>query len=125
MKHFILLLIASLGICDNACAQRAPLPTNLPDSVKEELDITYGKAPGQELKLDIFRPKNDAVLPACLLVHGGRRVAKRRLGRERVVRMWTNQSDCCDTISRHGQVARSDRKGSRIARACKTARPDI
>lgn len=39
--------------------------------MKAELDLTYGTTPEQELKLDIYRPKTDVVLPACVLVHGG------------------------------------------------------
>ncbi len=53
-------------------AKRTPLPATPPDSVSAELDITYGKTPEQELKLDIYRPKNaDKPLPACVLIHGG------------------------------------------------------
>ncbi len=54
--------------------KRQPLPTSPPDSVQAELDITYGKTPEQELKLDIYRPKQlpeGKSLPACVLIHGG------------------------------------------------------
>jgi acetyl esterase/lipase len=68
-------LIALLALCVPAFAQtkakREPLPTDVPDTLTAELNITYGKTPEQELKLDIYRPKNDTVLPACVLVHGG------------------------------------------------------
>src|SRR5437870_5495156 len=72
----IAFLIALLGLSASAFAQTkskpAPLPTEPPDSVEAELDITYGKAPEQELKLDIYRPKaRGDRLPACVLVHGG------------------------------------------------------
>ena len=50
----------------------APLPAEPPESVRAELDITYGKTPEQELKLDVYRPKSGGdKLPACVLVHGG------------------------------------------------------
>lgn len=52
-------------------AQNEPLPSAPPDSVKAELNLTYGNTPEQELKLDLYRPKSEAVLPACVLVHGG------------------------------------------------------
>ncbi|RBP35681.1 acetyl esterase/lipase [Roseimicrobium gellanilyticum] len=55
-----------------AAAKREPLPSTPPDTIQAELDITYGKTPEQELKLDIYRPKAGGdKLPACLLVHGG------------------------------------------------------
>lgn len=52
-------------------AQNEPLPSAPPESVKAELNLTYGRTPEQELKLDLYRPKSDGVLPACVLVHGG------------------------------------------------------
>jgi gluconolactonase len=73
MKLPLLSLIATftLAFTGLALAQREPLPSDPPDTVKAELDLTYGKTAEQELKLDIYRPKSDAVLPACVLVHGG------------------------------------------------------
>lgn len=68
MQRSILLAALLTGA---SFAQRTPLPSEPPESVKAELNITYGKTPEQELKLDIYRPKNEAVLPACVLVHGG------------------------------------------------------
>lgn len=67
----IIILLATLTLSVAAFAQRVPTPTEVPDTLKAEFDLTYGKTPEQELKLDIYRPKNDAVLPACVLVHGG------------------------------------------------------
>ena len=69
-------LLALLALSASAFAQTkaktAPLPAEPPDSVKAELDITYGKTPEQELKLDVYRPKSGGdKLPACVLVHGG------------------------------------------------------
>ena len=69
-------LLALLALSASAFAQTkaktAPLPSEPPDSVKAELDITYGKTPEQELKLDVYRPKAGGdKLPACVLVHGG------------------------------------------------------
>ena len=69
-------LAAILALGSTAFAQTktkpAPLPSEAPESVKAELDITYGKTPEQELKLDIYRPKSGGdKLPACVLVHGG------------------------------------------------------
>jgi gluconolactonase len=52
-------------------AKREPLPTAVPDTLKAELNLTYGKTPEQELKLDLYRPKEAINLPACVLVHGG------------------------------------------------------
>lgn len=71
MKTSINVLIVSFLFCAVALAQRAPLPSDPPDSIKAELDLTYGKTAEQELKLDVYRPKSDSVLPACVLVHGG------------------------------------------------------
>lgn len=51
--------------------RREPLPSDPPDTVKAELDLTYGTTAEQELKLDVYRPKSEAVLPACVIVHGG------------------------------------------------------
>lgn len=70
------LIVALLALCVPAMAQtkakREPLPTEVPDTLKAELNITYGKTPEQELKLDVYRPKAGGdSLPACVLVHGG------------------------------------------------------
>jgi acetyl esterase/lipase len=65
------LLIAALTFTTAAPAQRVPPPAEAPATLKAEFDLTYGKTPEQELKLDVYRPKSDAVLPACVLVHGG------------------------------------------------------
>jgi acetyl esterase/lipase len=71
------ILLATLAISTAAFAQtaptnRAPLPAEPPDTVKSELNITYGRTPQQELKLDVYRPKAGGdSLPACVLVHGG------------------------------------------------------
>jgi gluconolactonase len=70
------IFLATLALGVTAFAQTktrpAPLPSEPPDTVKAELDITYGKTPEQELKLDIYRPKSGGdKLPACVLVHGG------------------------------------------------------
>lgn len=65
------LTLLCLAITGLAHAQREPLPSDPPESVKAELDLTYGKTAEQELKLDLYRPKGDAVLPGCVLVHGG------------------------------------------------------
>ncbi len=69
-------LAAILALSAAAFAQTktkpAPLPSEPPESVKAELDITYGRTPGQELKLGVYRPKSGGEkLPACVLVHGG------------------------------------------------------
>lgn len=53
-------------------AKREPLPADPPATLKAELDIAYGKTPEQELKMDVYRPKDGGdSLPACVLVHGG------------------------------------------------------
>ncbi len=67
----IVVTIAALAYCSPLLAQRAPLPTTPPESIKAELDMTYGSTPEQELKLDIYRPKTDVILPGCVLIHGG------------------------------------------------------
>lgn len=68
--------LAALTIVSAAFAQapakRVPLPSEPPATVQAELDVTYGKTPEQELKLDLYRPKAGGDrLPACVLVHGG------------------------------------------------------
>ena len=65
------LLLTALTLSNAALAQRVATPTEVPATLKAEFDIVYGKTPEQELKLDVYRPKNDTVLPACVLVHGG------------------------------------------------------
>jgi gluconolactonase len=66
------LLLAALLLSDSAFAQRVPLSSEPPESVKAELDLTYGKTPEQELKLDVYRPKAGGDrLPACVFIHGG------------------------------------------------------
>ncbi|MBL9156459.1 MAG: alpha/beta hydrolase [Verrucomicrobiales bacterium] len=64
-------LVFALAFTGLVHAQREPLPSDPPESVKAELDLTYGTTAEQELKLDVYRPKSEAVLPACVLVHGG------------------------------------------------------
>lgn len=70
MKTYTAIFLVTLAISTSAFAQT--IPSEPPETVKAELDITYGKTPEQELKLDVYRPKagGDA-LPACVLVHGG------------------------------------------------------
>lgn len=63
------LCLATSAIAQSTAGQ---LPSTPPESLSVELNITYGKTPEQELKLDIYRPKAAAeLLPACVLVHGG------------------------------------------------------
>lgn len=64
-------LVFALAFTGLVHAQREPLPSDPPETVKAELDLTYGTTAEQELKLDVYRPKSDARLPACVLVHGG------------------------------------------------------
>jgi acetyl esterase/lipase len=74
MIRSIFLATIALGVAAFAQPKTkpAPLPSEPPENVKAELDITYGKTPEQELKLDIYRPKSGGdKLPACVLVHGG------------------------------------------------------
>ena len=72
MNRLFPFLITTMALSGACLAQQAPpLPTDPPESVKAELNVTYGTTAEQELKLDVYRPKTDAVLPACVLVHGG------------------------------------------------------
>lgn len=77
MKTRSAILLATLTISTAVFAQTtpakpAPLSSEPPETVKAELDVTYGKTPEQELKLDVYRPKAGGdSLPACVLVHGG------------------------------------------------------
>lgn len=64
-------LVFALAFTGLVHAQREPLPSDPPESVKAELDLTYGTTAEQELKVDVYRPKSEARLPACVLVHGG------------------------------------------------------
>lgn len=65
------LLVTAFTVSTVALAQRVATPAEAPATLKTEFNLVYGKTPEQELKLDIYRPKSDAVLPACMLVHGG------------------------------------------------------
>lgn len=65
------LFLAVLTLSTAAFAQKVSAPAEPPATLKAEFDLVYGKTPEQELKLDVYRPKNDTVLPACVLVHGG------------------------------------------------------
>lgn len=69
----LLAVLAISGALSHAAPTKpAPLSAEPPDTVKAELDLSYGKTPEQELKLDIYRPKSGGdALPACVLVHGG------------------------------------------------------
>jgi gluconolactonase len=71
MKHSLYFIVVMFALSNSLLAQREPLPVVPPDSVIAELDVTYGRTPEQELKLDIYRLKSEAALPACVLVHGG------------------------------------------------------
>ena len=86
MRNFMkrtVLLLALAALCVPASAQppakapakeakRTQAPVAVPDTIKAEVDITYGRTPEQELKLDVYRPKTGGEkLPACVLVHGG------------------------------------------------------
>jgi acetyl esterase len=57
MKPNRLLLIFTL-LCSLACAE-------------EKLDVTYGIATGEDLKLDLDVPDGAGPFPVCILVHGG------------------------------------------------------
>lgn len=65
------IFLAALAFATSTFAQRAAAPAAPPATITAEFDLIYGKTPEQELKLDIYRPKGDAILPACVLVHGG------------------------------------------------------
>lgn len=65
------LFLAFLTLSSAAFAQKVSAPAEPPATLKAEFDLVYGKTPEQELKLDVYRPKNETVLPACVLVHGG------------------------------------------------------
>jgi acetyl esterase/lipase len=57
-----------------APAQQKPVPKiQIPDNVVLESDIEYGRAGDRPLKLDLFRPKDqaDKVLPVVVAIHGG------------------------------------------------------
>lgn len=73
MKHFLVFLaiaVAATGF--SRAAKRETLPTSLPDTLKAEIDVGYGKTPEQALKMDVYRPKAGGdKLPVCVLVHGG------------------------------------------------------
>ena len=54
--------------------QSAPAPTPAPaiHPVREELDVVYSHAGGEDLQLDVFAPKDAAgPLPAVVILHGG------------------------------------------------------
>ncbi len=80
LPHRVLIIFAFVALGSSAFAQakpakpvkREPLPTTVPDTIKAEPNVTYGKTPEQELKMDVYRPKAaKEPLPACILVHGG------------------------------------------------------
>lgn len=53
-------------------AKAEPLSAKVPETLTAEVNLTYGKTPEQELKMDVYRPKTAKdPLPACVLVHGG------------------------------------------------------
>jgi gluconolactonase len=66
------LLLALAGAGVSRAAQREPLPSIPPDTLKAEMNLEYGRTPEQVLKMDVYRPKAGGdKLPACVLVHGG------------------------------------------------------
>lgn len=59
------LAVPALGVSEEP-------PFSLPDNVTAELDIVYKKASGQELRLDLYLPRDDQQLhPAIVFIHGG------------------------------------------------------
>ncbi|MDR3401155.1 MAG: alpha/beta hydrolase [Chthoniobacter sp.] len=72
-----LLLLPVLPLWSSAQSPQAPQKAApsapvIPDALKAELNIVYGHTPEQELKMDVYRPKEGGdKLPACVLVHGG------------------------------------------------------
>ncbi len=44
---------------------------NVSDTANIKLDLTYGIASGEELKMDISVPEGKGPFPVCILVHGG------------------------------------------------------
>jgi acetyl esterase/lipase len=55
-----------------ACAGPAGPAAPPPPALLEELDVVYGKGGDEELKLDLYAPKNlTAPAPAVILIHGG------------------------------------------------------
>jgi acetyl esterase/lipase len=73
MRAFVAALLVTLATpVFSQAAKRVPLSTVVPDSVRAELNIEYGRTPEQRLLLDVYRPKTGGDrLPACVLVHGG------------------------------------------------------
>ena len=65
IKNFILL--CSLLFIGTIQAQSIKVN----DSANLKLDITYGIASGEELKMDISVPEGKGPFPVCILVHGG------------------------------------------------------
>ncbi len=71
---FVILSASSIAVC-------APSPRQPPDGVRFERDIVYGKAGGEELKLDLSRLKpagngkaadqTRKLLPCIVVIHGG------------------------------------------------------
>jgi acetyl esterase/lipase len=61
----------------------------------EELNVVYGKANGEPLRLDIYRPPGRKVRPAVLLIHGGGWVSGDK----------SSQRDLAEGMTRLGYVA--------------------
>lgn len=54
MKLPFLSLISSVALCGSVHAQREPIPSDPPESVKAGLDLSHGKTAEQDLKLDLY-----------------------------------------------------------------------
>ncbi len=57
-------------------ARECVLPSEPPESVKAELDITYVRIPEQELKHDVYRPKSGEREVRRRAAQGGRKERK-------------------------------------------------
>lgn len=65
------LALAMLLVAPLQAQTPAPKPTpKLPDNVRMEASVAYDSADPQQV-MDIFRPADNAIHPAVLLVHGG------------------------------------------------------
>jgi len=65
IKNYVLLCLLIFGSTSQSQTNK------LLDNAKISLDLTYGIADGEELKLDISVPIGEGPFPVCILVHGG------------------------------------------------------
>src|SRR5437764_531938 len=70
--HLVVRLLALFALCIGFAPLARAADKQPPDDVEFSKDVVYGKGGGQDLKLDLSRPKQASGKRPCIVVlHGG------------------------------------------------------